>query len=244
MPQFTGVLRLQPGFRRCGVSGCSVRFDNNSSYLETLPPEHVFVKLDLGNAFNSLHRSGMSVADRIPDLYYVFCYSAYYHSSLMFHGPYLVFSQEGPRPGDQLGPLLFCNTIHPLVQSLEANLSLGFLDDLALGGSENVVADDISKIIKEGEELGLIMNTSKCELITHRWFNVQSGTLRSFQRVEVEETVLGAPLFVGPAFDSAWSQRCDDLRRAVNRMSNISSQEALILLWASFSEKILSSAGT
>ena len=129
--------------------------------------------------------------------------------------------------------------------TLEANLSLGFLDDLSLGGPESVVADDVSKIIKEGEELGLIMNTSKCELITNCGFNVQSSTLCSFQRVEVEETILlGAPLFVGPALDSAWSQRCDDLRRAVNRMSNISSQEALILLWASFSEKILSSAGT
>jgi len=66
------------------------------------------------------------------------------------------------------------------------------------------VADDVSKIVKEGEELGLILNMSKCELITHRGFNVQSGTLRSFQRVEVEETVLfGAPVFVGPALDSA-----------------------------------------
>ena len=81
-----------------------------------------------------------------------------------------------------------------------------------------------------------ILNTSNCELITHRGFNVQSSTPRSFQRVEVEETILlGAPLFVGPALDSAWSQRCDDLRRAVDRMRNISSQKASILLRASFS---------
>ena len=41
--------------------------------------------------------------------------------------------------------------------------------------------------------------------------------------------------FVGPALDSAWSQRCDDLRKAVDRLSYLSSQEALILLRASFS---------
>jgi len=64
----------------------------------------------------------------------------------------MVFSQEGPQQGDPLGPLLFCNTIHPLLQSLEANLSLGFLDDLSLGGLESVVADDVSKIIKEGAD--------------------------------------------------------------------------------------------
>jgi len=53
--------------------------------------------------------------------------------------------------------------------------------------------------------------------------------------IEMEDTNLDASLFVGPALDSAWSQRCDDLRRAVDRMRNISSQKALILLRASFS---------
>jgi len=63
---------------------------------------------------------------------------------------------------------------------------------------------------------------------------VLTSTLCSFQRVEMEEAILlGAPLFVGPALDSAWSQRCDDLR-AVDRLSNVSSQEALILLRVSF----------
>ena len=55
---------------------------------------------------------------------YAFCYSAYYHSSVLFRGPYLVFSQEGPQRGDPLGPLLFCYTIHPLLQSLEATSAL------------------------------------------------------------------------------------------------------------------------
>ena len=45
------------------------------------------------------------------------------------------------------------------------------MDDLSLGGPESVVADDVSKIIKDGEDF---LNTSKCELITHRGFNVQS----------------------------------------------------------------------
>ena len=82
------------------------------------------------------------------------------------------FSQECPQQGDPLGPLLFCNTIHPLLQSLEENLSLGFLGDLSLGGPESVVADDVSKIIWVGEDQSLMLNTSKCELITHRGFNV------------------------------------------------------------------------
>jgi len=43
-----------------------------------------------------------------------------------------------------------------------------------------------------------------------------------------EETLLGAPLFQGPALDQSWSKRCDDLVRAMNRLKHISSQDALI----------------
>jgi len=46
---------------------------------------------------------------------------------------------------------------------------------------------------------------------------------------------LGTPFFVGPALDNAWSRRREDLRKAVDRIRNIGSQEALILLQASFS---------
>jgi len=75
--------------------GCEAAIHSARRYLETIPSDHVFVKLDFRNAFNSLHQSDMlhSMADRIPDLY-AFCYSAYYHSSILFHGPYLVLSQE------------------------------------------------------------------------------------------------------------------------------------------------------
>ena len=52
----------------------------------------------------------------------------------------------------------------------------------------------------------------------------------------MEETILlGAPLFVGPALDSVWSQRCDGLRRAVDRLSSLSFQEALILPYGGLS---------
>ena len=58
-----------------GVSGrCEAAIHSARRYLETLPPDHVFVKLDFSNAF--------IVADRIPDLY-AFCYSAYHLSCSM-----------------------------------------------------------------------------------------------------------------------------------------------------------------
>ena len=50
-----------------------------------------------------------------------------------------------------------------------------------------------------------------------------------------DAVLLGAPLFTGTVLDTAWSNRCDELLRAKDRLSAISSQDALILLRASFS---------
>src|SRR3954470_24787169 len=47
-------------------------------------------------------------------------------------------------------------------------------------------------------------------------------------------TLLGAPLSPGQALDMAWSDRCDDLVRASDRLKLIGSQHALMLLRASF----------
>ena len=146
---------LSPRQLGVGVPGrCEAAIHSARRYLETLPPDHVFVKLDYSNAFNSLHRcqtcrapwrtefltSMLSVILRTIFLVPWFLYG------LFPRGP------PSSQQGDPLAPLLFCNTIHPLLQSLEANLSLGFLDDLSLGGLESVVADDVSKIIKEGAD--------------------------------------------------------------------------------------------
>ena len=50
-----------------------------------------------------------------------------------------------------------------------------------------------------------------------------------------DATLLGAPLFSGSALDKAWDDRCEDLARAADRLREINSQDALILLRSSFS---------
>ena len=53
-------------------------------------------------------------------------------------------SEEGPQQGDPLGPLLSSLTIHPLLMSLKSELRIGFLDDVTLGGPEDVVSEDLT----------------------------------------------------------------------------------------------------
>jgi len=97
------------------------------------------------------------------------------------------------------------------------------------------VAADIREIIRAGAAIGLSLNV-ECELITHRDFQVNDALLQSFKRVELEDaTLLGAPLFVGAALNSAWENRCEDLAIACDRLRLIGAQYALILLRSSFS---------
>ena len=77
-------------------------------------------------------------------------------------------------------------------------------------------------MMKVGHNLGLDINPSKCELITHAGCVVTDPTLSSFQPASVRDAeLLGAPLFPGTVLDKVWSQRCDDLARAVDRLALI-----------------------
>ena len=48
-------------------------------------------------------------------------------------------------------------------------------------------------------------------------------------------TLLGAPLFPGSILDKTWSDRCDELAVALDRLATLGSQNALILLRSSLS---------
>jgi hypothetical protein len=237
-----GAARMasQFGPRQLGVGipgGCEAAIHSARRYLQTLAPDHVMVKLDFTNAFNSLHRSDMlqSLRQRLPELY-SYSFSSYSQPSNLYFGSHIIQSEEGPQQGDPLGPLLFCTAIHPLLNSLDAQLTLGYLDDLTLAGPRSTVASDIQRLMKDGSKLGLHLNPSKCEVICHSDLVISDPMLQSFTRVSpAGATLLGAPLFQGPELDSTWDERCADLARAVNRLSSLNAQDALILLRVSFS---------
>jgi len=149
------------------------------------------VKLDFANAFNSLHRHDMltSVFSRVPGLY-AYCHSAHSQPPTLFYGSFIISYEEGPQQGDPLGPLLFCNTIQPLLSSLSSELNLGYLDDVTMAGPADTVASDVAEIIQVGSAMGLTLNTEKCELVAHQDFVVQDRVLQAFMRVDIGDTII------------------------------------------------------
>jgi hypothetical protein len=127
-------------------------------------------------------------------------------------------------------------TIEPLLTSLNSCLTLGYLDDLTMGDRQPTVAADVHRIKEIGENMGLTLNIGKCELFCHPNTSIADPLLLSFKRRSLNEaSLLGAPLFIGPELDEAWSTRLVDLRRAVERLSLLGAQDALVLLRALFS---------
>ena len=149
----------------CAPGGCEAAVHAVRRFTDSLLSDQAVIKLDFANAFNSLHRDAMlsAVRDKIPEIY-KFCFLSYGLPSSLKFGDCLIPSQEGAQQGDPLGPLLFCLTIQPMLQSLSSTLVIGYLDDITLGGDEQVLAADMVQIQEQGEALGLRLNITKCEL--------------------------------------------------------------------------------
>ena len=108
-----------------------------------MPSNHVLLKVDFRNAFNSVRRDKIleAVKSSIPELF-LFVSSAYTVPSYLVCGDSIILSEEGVQQGDPLGPLLFCLTLHPLLSQLQSELKIFYLDDGTVGGSTESVLHD------------------------------------------------------------------------------------------------------
>jgi len=204
-------------------------------FLDQAGDDEIMVKIDFRNAFNSLHRKQMleTVDQLVPEISH-FVRSGYSSTSALRFGQFTLDSAEGVQQGDPLGPLLFCLTIQPILSSLSSNLAIGYLDDLTLAGSQEVVASDVEHIEEACAELGLSINASKSEVIITSQITLRDSFISSFLRIDRSEArLLGVPLFDGVSLEDEWRDRCADMARAASRLKDICSQDALILLRAS-----------
>ena len=86
-----------------------------------------------------------AVAELVSDLL-LLVHSAYSSPLLLFWGGTSLRSAAGVQQGDPLDPLLFCLTIHHLVQQLKSEFWAWYLDDGTIGGSSDEVLDDLHKV--------------------------------------------------------------------------------------------------
>jgi hypothetical protein len=95
------------------------------------------------------------------------------------------------------------------------------MDDLTLGGHLDDVVNDVHLINRLGTDLGLHLNTSKCEVICLAVDSQPSPMLQSFIHVLPTDayTLLGAPCLAGRMLDTALNDCCVELRRAIERLA-------------------------
>ncbi len=204
-------------------------------FLSSMEPDCVFVKLDISNAFNSLHRDRMlsSINTLLPELA-PYCHLAYEKPSQLKFGSYTILSSMGPQQGDPLGPLLFCLPLQTALLKLTSPLAFGFLDDISLGGPTASVAADMASLEADCADLGLSLNRSKCELTAKDLHQVTNDSFAQFARLdEGSISLLGAPLSPGPALQGSLDARVNELNRALNRLVLIARQDALLILRSS-----------
>ena len=129
-----------------------------------------------------------------------------------------------------MGPFLFALVILDLINSLESELNLWYLDDGTLGGVEDIVYDDFKKIIDARESTGLEINDNKCELFfvgpwteaekeaTMERFRSLAPGIRQISREEL--CLLGAPIFPESMGD-VLSPKLEDLKTMVERLRHM-----------------------
>ena len=213
--------------------GAEAAVHASRSYLHLLLSDHVLLKLDFRNAFNTVRGDKILAAarDMVPEIFPLIfaCYSA--PSTLFFRDTSLL-SAEGVQQGDPLGPLLFCLVIHPLVLQLRSELRLFYLDDGTLGGPEEGVLRDLEFIEREAASLGLHLNRSKTELVcTEQGGKKILCAAPTLCKVLPEQaTILGSPIGQRDSIDTSLADKAQALKTTGTRLSHFSKHDAITLL--------------
>ncbi|KAL1446882.1 hypothetical protein WDU94_010923, partial [Cyamophila willieti] len=220
--------------------GCETIIHSIRSFLnKNLQTPKILLKIDFSNAFNSIERDTMlaRIREKCPQLY-SYLWQCYQSPSHLFYGDDILSSQVGSQQGDPTGPLAFSLTIHPLIMSLKSHINLWYLDDGTLCDSPDIVLEDFKTIISGARELGLEINSSKCEIffcddqlpvpldvITS--FQIIAPGIRIVEKDELE--MLGSPIFEGGVEVFA-KKKFEKINILIERLGQIHAHYAYFLL--------------
>ena len=79
---------------------------------------------------------------------YKYSHSAYSQPCFLFYGDYVIKSCKGTKQGDPESPIVFSDSIHDLIDSLESKTNLWYLDDENLSDDYRTVLKDLKKLLK------------------------------------------------------------------------------------------------
>jgi len=222
----------QLGFGIKGGAEAAVRAARR--YVENMNQEQVFVKIDFKNAFNTLRRDSIieAIAMYFPELL-AFTQSTFGQDSVLQFGEFNLQSAEGAQQGDPLGPFYFCLAFKSLLESLQSELVIGFLDDVAIGGDAECVMKDFIHMETAAKQLGLELNRDKCEIVGP---SDDTRSLFASHGIHLPETnpaaaiLLGAPLLAGLNLDGVLEIKRQELQRLSKRLELMPSHDSLYLL--------------
>ena len=138
-----------------------------------------------------------------------------------------------------------------LMKACSSEVNLWYLDDGTLGGNPETVQADLARIIAASQDLGLQINSKKCELyVVKSNASMEAASLSPETRAQLDQikltapgirilkdqdlTLLGAPILEESGNDVLLS-KLQDLSLMVERLEDIDAHDALFLLKNCFS---------
>jgi hypothetical protein len=196
-------------------------------------PAAALLKVDWANAFNSVSRGALltEVHTHFPVLseYAVAAYGT--PSLLLFGADMPIASTSGVQQGDPLGPLFFSLVLARMWLAIRnsADLPPGlglagwYLDDGVISGPPASLLEMLTRIEREGNQVGLLLNRSKCELRLHPSLD---GTGPGFSQVGIigalcDTTLLGCAVGGQAAHEMLGAQTAEKVARKLGLISRI-----------------------
>ena len=170
------------------TGGAEAAIHTTRRFLDNLQPCHAIIKLDFANLRRDLLLD--TVARNIPQLYRV-TLATYRCEPTQVYGNQLIASREDSQKGYSLSSLEFCKAVHPILNDLNSDLEVGFIDDLSLSADLPTLAQDVNTIFNAETYTGLRLNSSKCEIIMEDFSQLeQFQVFKDFIRVYKDHMTL------------------------------------------------------
>ena len=220
--------------------GCEAAVHASRQFVQHMEDGSVVIKIDMRNAFNTVRRDHFLRAARehVPALYPLL-WQAYSQPTPLYYGTTEIPSTTGIQQGDPCGPAVFSLAIHSIASDVSSGFNCWYLDDGTIGGDVDSVCNDLERLIPAMENIGLVLNLTKCEIILPRDVSDEqsaSATDRLHRVIpgavilkDHELTTLGAPISEKAA-ELTMREKREELERMLERLQHLDAHSAFFLL--------------